>query len=306
MLTSRIASWPDAETRPLMTYATLVVSVVPLVLVLLDFVAERRAVFGYKGFTVDFSKIDLTESHVRRDAVLLPDNIGQPGAIVTDSSPMEIVAVLGDVTRHEVARVDLGSGDSWWTTRLLALAAGAVRVGAPKALVFLGRRYNVESTFLAWLTPDAVLNALLDANPQYLEAYGEAQTATAQLVTYRRDPPMPPPLPIDGRYLTDPRYTSLGPAAFEQILLDRLVLKGMEAEPERLTLARFQELFEPFAYRDAIDLEWPGDRRVAALLESSAEFVAVTRGGRYESIVQRSVADRLILRELVRQTQQPV
>lgn len=302
MVTRRVAEWPDAESRSLLTYFTLLASLLPLALVLFDFAADRRAVFGFKGFNVDFSKIDVTQPHVGRESFLLPDNIGQPGAIATDSSPMQILKVLEDVTRHDVVRIDLGAGDSWWATRLLALAAGAVRVGAPRVMVFVARRYNVDGVFLAWLTPAAVQAALLRARSDYRETFDRAKTITTQLVAFSKLT-APPPLPIDVlRYQNSAAYVGLGEAAFEQILLDQLAVKGLENKPDTITLTRFADLFEPDAYRDAIDLEWPNDRRVATLLETGAEYIAVTRGGRYESMVQRGVAERLILRELVRQS----
>jgi hypothetical protein len=170
-LSQRLANWPEPESRTFVMYITLVVSLIPLALVLLDFASARRAVIDLKGIRVDFSKIDFNQPMVRRESFRLPDSIGVPGAIISGSSPMQIVTMLQQATANEIVRLDLDTGRAWWATRLLALSAGAVRAGSPKALIFVGRKENLDGAFLGWATPHAVLGALLADREGYRVAY---------------------------------------------------------------------------------------------------------------------------------------
>src|SRR5215472_15444966 len=109
-LTSRLVQWPGAELRPAVLYIVAGFSVIPLALTLLDFVASRRAVLDIKGVKLDFSKLEGVEAVTVRETVRLPENIGVPGQIVSDSAPMQIVHALADATRDEIVRIDIDAG----------------------------------------------------------------------------------------------------------------------------------------------------------------------------------------------------
>ncbi len=310
-ISQRLASWPDPESRTIVMYFTLVASLIPLILVLLDFLAARRVVVDIKGFKIDFSKIDFTQPVVRREAFRLPDNVGVPGAIIPDSSPMQIVTALQQATANEIVRLDLNTGQTWWATRLLALSAGAVRAGSPKAFVFVGRKENIEGAFLGWATPSAVLQTLLAAREEYRVAYNRAKGITYQLEAFADDTLRPSGINLQfevSRYIGAPDYIKLGEAVFEQILMEQLakpqsppgtsVPVSLENPPDRLTLARFNELFEPYLHREAIDLAAPNESQILTLLNSEAPYVALIRAGRYEAMLQRAAVERLMIREL--------
>ena len=311
-LTSRLAQWPDADLRPTVLYAVAALSVIPLVLSLLDFAAERRAVLDIKGVKLDFSKLEGAEAAIYRETFRLPDNIGVPGQIVSDSSPMQIVQALSEATRNEIVRIDLDTGSAWWTTRLLALSAGAARSGSPRVIVFVGRRENLAGVFLGWAAPADILRALLDADARHRFAYDRAQAITAQLIAFGDDAARPPGLALHfevQRYVDRPEYRTLGAAVAEQVLMDQLARSqfypghptavSLEDPPDHVTVRRLLDLLEPYLYVDAIDLGWPNDRQIATLFEARAPYVALLRGGRYDGMLRRDLAERLILRQLV-------
>ena len=60
---------------------------------------------------------------------------------------MQIVSALETATTHQVVCLDLRSGNAWWMTRLFALCTGAVRVGSPKIVVFVGVKEKLEGAF---------------------------------------------------------------------------------------------------------------------------------------------------------------
>ena len=57
-------------------------------------------------------------------------------------------------------------------------------------------------------------------------------------------------------------------------------------------------------YRAAIDLAWPNEQQILTLLDSNTPYVALTRGGRYEAMLQREAVEQAIIRELFSQYQQ--
>jgi hypothetical protein len=311
-LTTQFAQWPEADVRSTVFFAVAALSAIPLVLSLLDFAAARRAVLDIRGVRLDFSKFEGTEAVAFRETVRLPENIGVPGQIVTDTAPMQIVHALAEATRNEIVRIDIDAGNAWWTTRLLALSAGAARAGLPRVLVFVGRKENVEGAFLGWAVPRDVVQAILASDHRYRFAYNRAQAITAQLLAFGDDAVRPHNLVLHHevqRYANDPAYLYMGAAVAEQILMDQLgrhqqyppqgVTTSLEDPADHVTLGRLADLLEPYLYRDAIDLAWPAERQVATYLEVRAPFVALLRGGRYDGMLQRELADRRILRQLL-------
>lgn len=306
--------WPDGASMKWLLPIVVGVGLVPILLAIIDSVATRGGVLGYKGFTIDFSRTE-----IRRAAVVLPENIGQPGAVVPDLTAMEIVATLEAATTNPIVRLDIKAGNAWWVTRLFALSVGAVRAGAPGVFVFVGVRQEEEGIFLGWARPSTLVRALVADSTRrgtppvtYGMVYRKAERLTYQVATFLKAPNepaflpdtppaagFPPPLEID-RYSRRPGYAERGEAAFEQVLLDQLAGYKLEDPPDRLTLGRLEELFAHCLYRDTVDLDWAKDRQVAAFLESSAAYVAVVRRGRYEGLVERAEIERLIARELFR------
>lgn len=153
---------PLAEDVSLSTllYLAVGLSFVPMILAFLDEMARRQGVVDLRWLKLDFSKRE-----VQRESVKLPDNLGVPGALFGDTSAMTILSTLQAPAESDIVQIDIGSGHSWWATRLLVVSARAVRVGVPKVFVFVGVRENQPQTFLGWTTPRATLDALLDDNP---------------------------------------------------------------------------------------------------------------------------------------------
>ncbi len=308
--------WPDAASMKWVVPTVLGVGLVPIALSIIDYAASRGAVLGFKGLTIDFSRTE-----IRRAAVELPGNIGQPGPLIPDSTAMEIVATLEAATTNPIARLDIKDGSTWWVTRLFALSAGAVRAGSPRVLVFIGVRQEEEGVYLGWASPSAVLRALTAANmprgPEnvtYGTVYRRAVRLAKEVAIFLKPAGEPAP-PFDAkpgepgfvplvfpselqRYMNRSEYAQLGEAAFEQILLDQLGAFNLENPPDRLTLGRLEELFGHCLYRDTVDLDWAKERQIAAFLESGAAYVAVVRRGRYEGLVERAEVERLIIRQL--------
>jgi len=299
--------WPDDESIKLAVFIVLGMGLIPLALLLLDFAARSGVALSFKGLQIDFSRVDLTRPELTRQSLGIPDNIGVSGPIISDTTPMSIIKTLREVTSSEIVVIDLRRGEAWWVTRLLALSAGAVRAGAPTVLVFIGTRENRPRQYLGWADPKGVLESILRDKAEYRARYDKAVRIARQVVMYGQNellPQRPDPFELHtevGRYTGSADYAALGEAVTEQILMDQLAKMpdSLEAPPDRLTLGRLADLFGHCLSTAAVDLEWPKAKQVSALLEATSRYVALVKGGRYESMIEKGDGERLLLRELL-------
>ncbi len=316
--TGTYLGWPDDKSLKMAALIVIGLGLIPLVLRLLDFAASRRAVVDIKGIKIDFSRVDLDQPQVRRETPGIPDNIGVSGPIPVDTFPMNIIETLKDPSKNEIVVIDLKDGEAWWVTRLLALSAGAVRAGSPRAFVFIGMKENLTHRFLGWAEPKQVLDAILRDKSEYNRRYIRSLRIAQQVFMYGNNeflpqPPVPePPIHPPPRFTPHPdvlrylneKFADLGCAVTEQILMDQLLRdQSLETPPDRLTLGRLNDLFGHCLNTAAIDLDWSKDTQVAKLLESVTSYVALVQEGRYHSMIGRADGERLLLRELFSQFQ---
>ncbi|WP_102110103.1 hypothetical protein [Oceaniglobus roseus] len=302
--------WPDPAALNLAVLVLLLASLAPLVLCLLDFLAANRAVVGSTWFNLDLSRVAPSPAPAAIETVFVPANLGQPGELVSDSAPMEIMDALRRASGQPFAIIDIADGSAWWVTRLLAFSAGAQRRGAPEAIVFTGSRGGLPGRFLGWAPPAAVLERILADRPVYRARYDGAVRIARFLDLFGRMDV--PGLALPGevmRYATPPTdYRDLGAAALEQIVMDRLAQIGIDAEgsleqpPDRLTLARLHALFDPVLVTESSDTGSPAAARVEALLKTPWPFLALTEDGAFRAMVRRSDAERALLAQLVAQS----
>jgi hypothetical protein len=312
-LTQTYAKWPPDETRNIFIMVSVIISFLPLGMVLLDYFQQHGARLDIKGVKIDFGRIDMTHSAARRESFAIPENIGIKGPIQSDTKPMDIIESLEKITKNEIVVVDLKEGNVWWVTRLLALTAGAVRLDSPKAFVFVGKKKNVDQTFLGWSEPHKILNSILNDKDEYKNRYQKSMRISKQAYMYGLNELTPSETSLHNdvlRYINEPDYANLGEEISEQILMDQLgniaVVPGgsLEVDPDKLKLQRFNDLFGHCLYDDAIDLSWTNEKQVSYLFDSTAPYLALVRSGKYESMLKREDAERLILKELFLQSQQ--
>jgi hypothetical protein len=288
-----------------------IISVLPLLLVVLDFLVLSGAVLDIKGVKLDFSKVQQQErAGGGAQGFELPENAGVAGAVVSDTSPMTIQQTLSIGSEHRIVVANIKSGKAWWVTRLLVLCAGAVRTGSPDIVVFLGKKENVLNYFLGFGRPADLLEAIL-GEQRYRERYDRAVLSTRQFLAYKeiKDMVPTPPLvapPLAQRYVSQPDYLALGDEVAEQILLDQLgnqffdpnKVGSLEDEPDKITISRLNELFAPCLYQDCIDLDAKDEEQIKQLFAVKWEYVALTRKGVYSRLLRKRDGEELILRQL--------
>lgn len=297
------AGWPNDSTAGWLPFVVLALGLVPLALVVLDSFRSSQAKVDLRWVKFDFSAAGVVP-----ESLGIPDNIVAPGEPVGDSGGPQIEAALEKARQNRILIVDLREGDAWWVTRLLVLAAGAVRSKTTEAIVFLGTQEEVErGLFLGWATPEAVLRAILKDRTEYQELYDKASTIQRQLEvfgeTLRKGPPQP-----EGLDEETPRFARHVDPMQERILLELVAegfppdSKSLEDPPDRLTEARLGQLLAHSLYRNGVvDLDAPNDEQTRTLLAGHAPFVAVVAGGRFKGLLRRTDGERFILRQLFEQ-----
>jgi hypothetical protein len=305
-----LAKWPTERSETIVLIGVLLLSLLPIALALLDVIVDRGGSIKYGGVEIDFAR----SKEKGTAGITVPSNIGVPGLPVTDSDTIQILDTLRQATGNEVVVLDLEDGKAWWETRLLVLLAGAVRLGKPDKVVFLGKHANVDRQFRGWAYAGALLPRLVAAHPQYARSRESALAAARQwgLVepldaadpTVAAVPPPAPPPWLAGRLATAHSWMAFDPATglpnklfAEQILQSDLGQK-LEGQPRSIDLTRLDDLFLPVLNRDSIDLGWSPARQLEAFLNSQAAFIATTQQGTYSTLVARAALANEVLRSL--------
>ncbi len=306
--------WPGEEMNRWIVLLVAVMSFLPLLLVLLDFFARNRAVVDVRGFKIDFSKVDFNYTEIKRMPIGIADNMGVTGPIITDTAPMDIIAALDETIRSELVVINIGRGNNWWVTRLLALAAGAVRTGYPEAFVFVGVQENVPNNFLGWARHRDVLESILQDKEQYERRYQKSKIIAQQFAIYHDVDLKPDDLTLASevmRYINDPKYDGYSEMVAEQILMDQIGHSygygdtgSLEDQPDRLTLGRLLDLFGHCLYRQSIDLNDSNANQIQSLIESRASYVGLVRQGVFDSMLKREDSEIMILKLLLDQSTQ--
>jgi len=302
-IANAVAGWPNDATSGWLPFVVLALGLVPPVLVVLDGFRTSQAKIDLRWVSFDFSG-----AGVVRESTGIPDNIVAPGEPVSDSAGRHIDAALDKARRSRIVVADLREGDAWWVSRLLVLAAGAVRSRTTEAVVFLGTREETETRrFLGWATPEAVVRAILDNDARYRELYDRAATIERQLEVFG-DALRRGGKPVPGVGEHTPRFAHHTDPKHERILLELLAegdppnWESVEAVPDRLTEARLDGICGHCLHRkDVIELEAPSTEQTRVLLSGQAPFVAVVRGGGCVGLLRRTDGERFILRELFEQ-----
>jgi hypothetical protein len=298
--------WPSDNAENVVLIAVLVLSLLPILLPLLDIIIDRGAVIEYGGVKIDFSQV----RPLGMPGITVPVNIGVRGEAVNDSSTTQILDALQQATTSELVVVDLEEGHAWWETRLLVLLAGAVRLGRPKRIVFVGTEAGRPQRFQGWASASDLLRLLASARPQYQRSLAAAHAAAHQwaLVEPLNPNSAPPPLPLTspGSLATSHPWMAFDyatglPKDFfaEQVLAADL---GQEIEtkegPTSISLVRLDEIFRPVLHKDFVEQSWPSDSQLSAFFAGDTEYIALTNQGQYAALVSRLAVLNDMLRSI--------
>lgn len=308
-LTRAAADWPDDSNEGTLLAGILLLSLLPVLLLLLGALAGGGGSVEAFGVAIRFA-----ETSRARQEVTVPPRLGlQPGMTLNDSSTAQILDVLGEATRSDVAVLDLEEGTAWWETRLAVLCAGAARLGRPEAIAFVATTGGTRQVFKGWAPPVDLLECLLTMRPDLRIAYERARAIFRQWELAvppepSAPPGVPPVLPFPVGLDTGVQWavfpqgaTVASRLAAEQIFALQLGQLEDAGAHGVVTAARLVELFDPVLRTHAVDLDSADGQPswAQAVLVTTDPFVAVTNGPRYAGLLRRDAALNDVLRALL-------
>lgn len=285
--------WPSEALEPAVLLVVVVMASVPVLLMLVQGVASGGGSLGAFGVRVDFGAVadNAVEQGPKTD---VPRNMGAQAALtITGDTTAEVLEAITEFTRNDVAVIDLEDGTAWWETRLAVICAAALRLGKPRAIAFVATNAGRNRQFQGWAEPAALLDALAAA-PKLGSALDAAATTMARWnLVYPKSAETRPPLdptnsPTDGLS----KNALFTPEARRRNAPDLVLLHQMhqleEADsPKTLSIVHLHHLFGAFLHKETLDETMTEEEWLSAVFRTDAEYLAVTRNGRYTGLSPR-------------------
>jgi hypothetical protein len=315
-ITNRWAGWPTANTSGALLYFVVAVSLVPVILLVLESVRQRGGSVTTKWGGIDWGREVATAA---RPTVEIPKGLGFEGQPIYDNDVVSAHQTVAAATANDIGRIDLVTGESWWTTRLFTLSFAATRNGTPKILVFVGRFSGVDYAFLGWARPSDVFRLLRARRDDLRLAYDRAEaiaryvTSVAPWASLALEPPTAVPPPVEPRlaalynatpaiFVNDARFQGVGEETDVRILIDLLGRYEQAQTPqggERVTPAVLQDVLGSELRQARIDVGWSQERQLSEFFGMTEDYVAIVSGSRFERVVERRALENAVLRRLV-------
>jgi hypothetical protein len=317
-MTNRWGGWPTAKTSGALLYFVVGVSLVPIILLVLESVRQRGGSISTKWGGIDWGREIATAA---RPTVEIPKSLGFEGQPINDTNVVSAHLTVAAATANDIVRLDLGTGESWWMTRLFTLSFAATRSDAPKILIFVGRFSGVDNAFLGWARPHDIFRLLRARRDDLRLAFDRAESIGRWMTTvapWTHPPPVPPPpqatpLPVDEprlaplysatpqNFVNDFRFQGAGEETDVRVLIDLLGQYEAVQNPvggERVTQAVLQDVLGPELRQARIDAGWSQERQLSEFLGMTDDYVALVDGSRFERVVERQTLENAILRRL--------
>ena len=287
--------WPGPEDWRLAVLVALVIALLPLVGPLLKFFQESGAIVDIRGVKLDFSQAP----HLIGTE---PPNVNlqeYPDLEVNDSNASSIADAAAAAIDAEIIVVNLGTGRSWYQSRLFTLAAAAYKLGGAGVIVLLKQNGGLDRYLLGWLHPKDIILAMSQENPEYEIALKRAEEMMEILKLNARSTnySIPQEFLEDSNRLNtvfrEKGDLALVPALINELkkpisgpVADNPVAPIESAEaPKWLKGFDADRLFEPWLIRERVTagILNPEDRKT--LVRVPHRFVAMEKNGQYAGMV---------------------
>ena len=290
---SATIGWPDKQSWGLVIFAALALALLPILSPLLNFLRESRAIIDIHGVKLDFSGAPRLLGTEPRRANL--DE--QPGVAVTDSNAASIADATATAAESEIVVVNLGTGRSWYPSRLFALAAAVEQHGSTKVIVLLAQRGGVDRQFVGWLQPSGVVRAMIQHDSGYFLALNRAKAMLRHLQLYADVPGHVFPIPFNFANQLKTAYSETGDLAFVPALIRELQQPKSATDPDPsikiedtanptwLTRDDVERLFDPWLIRTSLPVGGGDQQTLAMLARLPHRFIAVEENDRYVGMV---------------------
>lgn len=286
--------WPDKQSWGLVVLAALVIALLPIIGPLLAFLQESGAAIDIFGVKLAFSRAPRSTGTEPRRANLEES----PGTLVNDTTVAAIAEAAAAALDDEIMVVNLGTGRSWYPSRLFALAAAADTPNRTKAVVLLAQRGGIDRRLIGWLRPADVIRAMIQDEPQYDRALKRAKAMLGHLQLYAEVPNHTFPRPFEFADQLKNAYRSSGDRVFVPVLIHELQKAPEPNDPtsptvqiENLQTPRWltredaERLFDPWLIRESVPAGASDREAMATLARVRHRFIAVEDDGRYVGMV---------------------
>ena len=311
--------WPSDQYQGWVLLSILGLSLLPVFLVILGFLASVGARLGGGGVELSFANASVqAEGAVR--STYVSENLGtlDSSGQVDGDALQNILEALADAHRSDVTVVDLGRGKTWWESRLFILIAGAARRPSPQAIAFVDDENGRSGVFVGWASPEKLLRSHLEESPATQGPYDRAVALSRQWEIGFPKVPQPglPAGPPEVQLPWSPDPLSLPPLergdanpgfAFELFLQQQLA--GSTASQDlrkRVTVVDVtQRLYRSPLITDSIDINATDDQWAKILVEDSRRFFAVVEKGSLRSLIPRDALLTALVAPLAKEIKRP-
>lgn len=276
---SATVGWPDSNGWGLAILAAFILALLPLLGPLLSFLHRSGAVLDLRGFKIDFSRAPRVSGSEPRELNLQQN----PGQDVTDSNAASIAEAAAVARDAQIVVVDLGTGRSWYTSRLFALAVAAHELGGAAGIILLAQRGGIPRCFLGWISPQDLIQAMFQHDARYRDALNRAKATLEHLRRKRSSAIEPPPdFKADIAKLSY-SYDSQGDLALVPALINVMQANAIEDRnaPVWLSADDAERLFDAWLVRDRISSRASDREVIETVARARHRFLAVEEDHQY-------------------------
>lgn len=297
-LLSSVTGWPDKGGWGLAVILSLIIAALPLLGPLLAFLSETGAVVDFKGLKLDFRAMAVRGAPIERSNFQ-----ADPGVRVTDSYAADIAEAANAARSAPVVSVDLGTGRSWFSSRLFVLAAAAQELRGAEAIVILAQQGTVPGRLVGWVRPDHVVIAFCQQDERYGKALNQARSVLQHLrLSGGNLDANSPEYKRVSEFLS--AYSKTGDLALVPVLIRELQDPTtappasphpieLPGEPSWLSREEAERLLDPWLIWDNIRDDQSEAEKRAKLACAGSPFLAVTEtDGRYRGMIDVTTALR--------------
>lgn len=309
-LLSAFVRWPDAAGWPFAITIALVLAMLPIIVRTLNFLQQNRASLEAPfGIKLNFANAALVGEAA---ASRLPDNLVQAGVMIPESGRSALEQVAAQAAAQPTVIIDLEDGGAWYITRIFAVAATAMLMGTPRAIVLVGQVEGRPRQVGGWIRPQEIV-AAMQREPGYDWVLRQAKDYLWRLRSHSDGPaPLQPPhLPMYLKY--HDLYRTAGDATVMRVLYDLMhspvpAVAGQAARPPLedaghppwATLSDMVQRLSPWLKKRTVDLGEKDEEQLRQVLESRDELVVATRDGVFAGVIDVQAAERQALLQLIR------
>ena len=314
-LLSSAAGWPNATSGwPVAVGVALVLAFLRVLGPVLDYLREAGAKLETPLVKLDFAGAARVVSASGRPWVLSDDLIRKSPS-VPDSTLPELERSVQDFANQADIVVDLEDGGAWYTTRIFAVAATAMEIGAPRAIVLVGQKNGAPLQFGGWVKPEDVVTAFSRRDSKFATVHQRALQYLNLLRLHGDELTYTGPPAATGTVAPFPRYQqyvyqfrTYRDIAIIRILVDQMLSPESNDPKDRLedsqqppwtNLGELQRLFEPWLVCEQVKVDLTAKEQVLQVLASQHDVVARTRNGQFLGMVDVGRVERDIVRQLV-------